>query len=382
MSFLAPVFLLALPALFVALGAAVDQRMQWTPAPTPPAHLIVGVPLTLAGIALGLWSNHQLFSVGRGTPLPLMPTQDLVVGLPYARMRNPMALGAVSLYLGVATLFRSPGAMVVVLLGAAALLTYIRVVEERGLSARFGPSYLAYRRQTPFLFPRLDIDHQPAEGRHRPASPIPRSWLPVPAPRCRLEPSTGRRTCVGRLIYAANMSLDGFLEDQAGAFDWSVPDEEVHAFWNEYERGIGTSLYGRRMYETMRVWDSDDWLVDEPPVLREFASIWRDTDKVVFSSTLGDVSTARTTLQRTFEPEAVRQLKEASGSDLSIGGPGIAAEAFRHGLVDECVLLLHPVLVGGGKPALPRGVRLDLELLDQRRFANGVIHVRHAVRTP
>ena len=187
---------------------------------------------------------------------------------------------------------------------------------------------------------------------------------------------------MGRLIYAANMSLDGFLEDQAVAFDWSVPDEEVHAFWNEYERGIGTSLYGRRMYETMRVWDSDDWLVDEPAVLREFASIWRDTDKVVFSSTLGDVSTARTTLQRTFEPEAVRQLKEASGSDLSIGGPGIAAEAFRHGLVDECVLLLHPVLVGGGKPALPRGVRLDLELLDQRRFANGVIHVRHAVRTP
>lgn len=187
---------------------------------------------------------------------------------------------------------------------------------------------------------------------------------------------------MGRLIYAANMSLDGFLEDQAGAFDWSVPDEEVHAFWNEYERGIGTSLYGRRMYETMRVWDSDDWLVDEPAVLREFASIWRDTDKVVFSSTLVEVSTARTTLQRTFEPEAVRQLKEASGSDLSIGGPGIAAEAFRHGLVDECVLLLHPVLVGGGKPALPRGVRLDLELLDQRRFANGVIHVRHAVRTP
>lgn len=187
---------------------------------------------------------------------------------------------------------------------------------------------------------------------------------------------------MGRLIYAANMSLDGFLEDQAGAFDWSVPDEEVHAFWNEYERGIGTSLYGRRMYETMRVWDSDDWLVDEPAVLREFASIWRDTDKIVFSSTLVEVSTARTTLQRTFEPEAVRQLKEASGSDLSIGGPGIAAEAFRHGLVDECVLLLHPVLVGGGKPALPRGVRLDLELLDQRRFANGVIHVRHAVRNP
>lgn len=187
---------------------------------------------------------------------------------------------------------------------------------------------------------------------------------------------------MGKLIYAANMSLDGFLEDETGSFDWSVPDDEVHAFWNEHERRIGTSLYGRGMYETMRVWDSDDWLVDEPAVVREYASIWRDTDKIVFSATLVEVATARTTLQRTFEPEAVRQLKEASGSDLSIGGAEIAAEAFRHGLVDECVLLLHPVLVGGGKPALPRGVRLDLELLDQGRFANGVIHVRHAVRNP
>jgi dihydrofolate reductase len=136
------------------------------------------------------------------------------------------------------------------------------------------------------------------------------------------------------------------------------------------------------MYETMRVWESDDWLTDEPAVVREYASIWRDTDKIVYSSTLKDVSTARTTIERTFDPEAVRQLKEISGSDLSIGGAGIAAEAFRHGLVDECVLLLCPVLVGGGKPALPRGVRLTLELLDQRRFGNGVIHARYAVRNP
>ena len=117
-------------------------------------------------------------------------------------------------------------------------------------------------------------------------------------------------------------------------------------------------------------------------MVREYANIWRDTDKIVYSSSLNDVSTARTTIERTFKPEAVRQLKETSGSDLSIGGAGIAAEAFRHGLVDECVLLLCPVLVGGGKPALPRGVRLNLELLDQRRFANGVIYVRHAVRNP
>lgn len=185
---------------------------------------------------------------------------------------------------------------------------------------------------------------------------------------------------MGRLIYAANTSLDGFLEDEAGSFDWSVPDEAVHAFWNEHERRIGTSLYGRRMYETMRVWEDDDWLADKPAVVREYAEIWRRGDKVVYSSTLTGVSTARTTLERHFDPEAVRELKRTSASDLSIGGATIAAEAFRHGLVDECVLLLCPVLVGGGKPALPRGARLDLELLDHRRFANGVIYVRHAVR--
>lgn len=187
---------------------------------------------------------------------------------------------------------------------------------------------------------------------------------------------------MGKLIYAANVSLDGFLEDESGAFDWSVPDEEVHAFWNEHERRIGTSLYGRRMYETMRVWAEDDWLTGEPAVVRQYAEIWRDTDKVVYSATLADVSTARTRIERRFEPDAVRRLKDASEADLSIGGAGIAAEAFRHGLVDECVLMLCPVLVGGGKPALPRGVRTALELLDHRRFGNGAIVVRHAVRHP
>jgi dihydrofolate reductase len=186
---------------------------------------------------------------------------------------------------------------------------------------------------------------------------------------------------VGKLIYAANTSLDGYLEDETGSFDWSVPDDEVHAFWNEHERQIGTSLYGRRMYETMRVWESDDWLTGEPAVVREYAEIWRDTDKIVYSSTLAAASTSRTRIERRFDPDAVRRLKETSPSDLSIGGAAIGAEAFRHGLVDECVLLLCPVIVGGGRPALPRGVRLDLELLDHRRFANGVIHVRHRVRT-
>lgn len=185
---------------------------------------------------------------------------------------------------------------------------------------------------------------------------------------------------MGKLIYAANTSLDGYLEDADGAFDWSEPDDEVHAFWNEHERGIGTSLYGRRMYETMRVWEDDAWLVDQPAVVREYAGIWRDAEKVVYSSTLDAVSTARTRIERAFEPEAVRRLKEASDADLSVGGATLGAEAFRHGLVDECVLLLCPVTVGGGKPALPLGLRLDLELLDHRRFANGVVYVRHAVR--
>jgi dihydrofolate reductase len=186
---------------------------------------------------------------------------------------------------------------------------------------------------------------------------------------------------VGKLIYAANTSLDGYLEDENGSFDWSVPDEEVHAFWNEHERQIGMSLYGRRMYETMSVWESDDWLMTEPTVVREYARIWRDADKVVYSSTLGEVSTARTRIERRFDPEAVLRLKQTSDSDLSIGGATLGAEAFRHGLVDECVLLLCPVIVGGGKPALPRGIQLDLELLEHRRFGNGVIYVRHAVRS-
>lgn len=186
---------------------------------------------------------------------------------------------------------------------------------------------------------------------------------------------------MGKLIYAANASLDGFLEDESGAFDWSVPDEAVHAFWNDHERGIGTSLYGRRMYETMRVWEEDDWLADEPDVVREFAEVWRATEKVVYSSTLAEVTTSRTRLERTFDPAAVRALKAPGGADLSISGATLAAEAFRHGLVDECLLLLSPVAVGGGKPALPHGVRLDLELLEQRRFDGGVALLRYAVRS-
>ncbi|GIG29972.1 dihydrofolate reductase family protein [Cellulomonas marina] len=186
---------------------------------------------------------------------------------------------------------------------------------------------------------------------------------------------------MGRLVYAANVSLDGFLEDETGAFDWSEPDEDVHAFWNEHERGIGTSLYGRRMYETMRVWEDDDWLADEPAVVRDYADIWRAGDKVVYSTTLETVTTARTRLVRAFDPDEVRRLKQSSVEDLSIGGATVAVEAFRHGLVDEVVLLVSPVVVGGGKPALPRGVRVDLALLDERRFTTDVVALRYAVRT-
>lgn len=187
---------------------------------------------------------------------------------------------------------------------------------------------------------------------------------------------------MGKLIYAANVSLDGFMEDEAGSLDWSVPDEQVHAFWNDHERGIGTALYGRRMYQTMRVWEDDDWLVDEPPVVRGYAAIWRDTDKVVFSATLPEVTTERTTLARVFDPDHVRRLKRASTADLSIGGATIAAEAFRHGLVDECVLVVLPVLLGGGKSALPRGVRAGLALLDHRRFPSGAVMLHHRVVAP
>ncbi|WP_129336802.1 dihydrofolate reductase family protein [Cellulomonas endophytica] len=184
---------------------------------------------------------------------------------------------------------------------------------------------------------------------------------------------------MGTLVYAANASLDGYLEDEEGRFDWSEPDEAVHAFWNGHEERVGTSLYGRRMYETMRVWETHDWLADEPQVVRDYAGIWRDADKVVYSTTLERVTTARTRLERRFDPDAVRALKQGSSRELSVGGATIAAEAFRHGLVDECVLVLCPVVVGGGKPALPRGLRLDLELLDEGRFANGWVHLRYRV---
>jgi dihydrofolate reductase len=184
---------------------------------------------------------------------------------------------------------------------------------------------------------------------------------------------------MGKLLYSAITSLDGYVADTDGNFDWSAPDEEVHAFVNELERPVGTYLYGRRMYEVMRVWETLP-LDDEPPAMREYAELWRAADKVVYSRTLESASTPRTRLEREFDAEAVRSLKESASSDLSVGGPGLAGTALAAGLVDEISLFLSPVLVGGGTRALPDGVRLGLELLDERRFANGVVYARYRPR--
>lgn len=186
---------------------------------------------------------------------------------------------------------------------------------------------------------------------------------------------------MGKLIYSAIASLDGYVADRDGKFGWSAPDEEVHAAVNEIERPIGTYLYGRKMYEVLSAWETMDTGPDQPAVIRDFAEIWRGADKVVYSRTLKEVSTARTTLEHDFEPGAVREVKAAADRDLSIGGPGLAAEAFRAGLVDECQLFLNPILVGGGTPALPSDVRIELELLGERQIgSNGVVFLHHRVK--
>jgi dihydrofolate reductase len=185
---------------------------------------------------------------------------------------------------------------------------------------------------------------------------------------------------LAKLIYSAITSLDGYVADAEGRFDWSAPDEEVHAFVNDLERTVGTHLYGRRMYEVMSVWENMP-LEGEPPAMRDYAEIWRAADKVVYSRTLAEVASARTRIERDFDPEAVRGLKASAGADLGVGGPHLAARALAAGLVDECQLFLNPVVVGGGNQALPDGLRLELELLDERRFGNGVVYLRYRVES-
>jgi len=182
------------------------------------------------------------------------------------------------------------------------------------------------------------------------------------------------------LIYSTITSLDGYIEDRDGKFDWAMPDNEVHEFVNNLERTAGTYLYGRRMYETMKVWETDPSLAAESPLLRDFAEIWQTANKIVYSKTLEAVYTRQTQIERSFDPEKVRTLKKVSEQDFLIGGPHLAAHAFRAGLIDECHLFVAPMLVGGGKPALPGDVRMALELLEERRFGNGMVFLRYRTR--
>jgi dihydrofolate reductase len=181
---------------------------------------------------------------------------------------------------------------------------------------------------------------------------------------------------VGRLIYSAIASLDGYVADADGNFDWAAPGPEVHAFVNDLVRPAGTHLYGRRMYEVMAWWETND---DDAPVMRDFAEIWRAADKIVYSTTLQTAASARTRIERDFDPEAVRRLKAQSHRDLTVAGPQLAGQAIAARLVDECHLFLVPVMVGGGTRALPDGVHVQLELLDERRFASGVVYLRYKV---
>jgi dihydrofolate reductase len=183
---------------------------------------------------------------------------------------------------------------------------------------------------------------------------------------------------VATLSYLTLASLDGYVADEQGTWDWAAPDEQVHELVNELQRPVGTHLYGRRMYEVLVAWETLS-LGDQPSFIRDYAEIWRSADKVVYSSTLEAVSSARTRIERSFEPEIVREMKATADRDLWIGGPNLAAQALRAGLVDEVSLFLAPVIVGGGTPALPDGVRVDLELMDERRFDNGFVYVRYRV---
>jgi dihydrofolate reductase len=187
---------------------------------------------------------------------------------------------------------------------------------------------------------------------------------------------------VAKLTYTAIVSLDGYFEDESGGFEWAFPDAETHAFINQLESGVGTYLFGRKMYETMSVWQT----MGQPgeaaasPEEVEFAEIWRAADKIVYSRTLDTVSTPRTRLEREFDPDTVARMKAESDRDLSVSGPDLARHAFAAGLVDEVILFVFPVMVGGGRPGLPEGVRMGLTCLDERRFDSGVVYLRYARR--
>jgi len=185
---------------------------------------------------------------------------------------------------------------------------------------------------------------------------------------------------VARLVYFFIASLDGYVEDADGRFDWAAPGEEAHAFFSELVRPVGTYLYGRRMYETMAVWETEPALAAGSPVTGEFAALWQAAEKVVYSGTLTEAATRRTRIEPSFDAGAVRELKAAAGSDLAVGGAELAGHALAAGLVDELQVVLAPAVVGGGKRALPDDLELDLELADQRRFEDGMAFLRYRVR--
>jgi dihydrofolate reductase len=184
---------------------------------------------------------------------------------------------------------------------------------------------------------------------------------------------------MAELLYISNVSLDGLIEDRNGVFEWTAPSDDVFAFITDLLRPIGTHLYGRRLYETMAVWESDATLAARSELMAEFAKVWQVADKIVYSTTLKTVSTTRTHLEGRFETNAIHSMKAQASRDLTVGGSNLAAQAFRAGLVDECHLFIHPVIVGGGKPSLPGDLPLRLELLDERRFSSGVVYVRYSI---
>ena len=184
---------------------------------------------------------------------------------------------------------------------------------------------------------------------------------------------------MAKLIYSSIVSLDGYVEDASRRFDWAAPDEEVHAFVNDLVRPIGTHLYGRRMYETMVFWETAGLADDDPEVIRDFGSLWRAADKIVFSETLMSATSVRTRTERDFDPGLIRQLKQSGDADLAVGGAELAGQALAAGLVDEIQLFLVPVIVGGGKRALPADVQTRLRLIGTRGFAGGVVYAHYAV---
>jgi dihydrofolate reductase len=195
-----------------------------------------------------------------------------------------------------------------------------------------------------------------------------------------VESHAERGLPIAKLIYSAITSLDGYVADERGNFDWAAPDEEVHRFINDLERQVGTYLYGRRMYDVMAYWEEPPGLGEQSPFIQDYAQIWQAAAKVVYSRTLETVSTARTRIEREFDPALVRQMKEAAAADLGVGGSELAGQAIKAGLVDEYHLFLSPIVVGGGNPALPQDVHVELELLGQRRFGSGVVHLHYRMR--